>query len=93
MEQEESRKIPTKTQKLYSLCKNTVAILITLVALIPIIYLLGSDDSVYPNRPLFAAYADNPYFQGKLAEIQTALNSSFIVNLHWQGEKKESSDW
>lgn len=65
-----------------------MALIITLVALVPIVYLLGSDDTIYPSRPLFAAYAEDVYFQTKVTEIQTALNSSLIVNLYWQGDKK-----
>lgn len=68
-----------------------MALIITLVALVPIVYLLGSDDAIYPSRLLFAAYAEDAYFQGKVSEIQTALNSSLIVNLYWQGEKKDNS--
>lgn len=62
-----------------------------MVALVPIVYLLGSDDTIYPSKPLFAAYEKDAYFQTKVTEIQTALNSSLIVNLYWQGEKKENS--
>lgn len=43
-----------------------MTLIITLVALVPIVYLLGSDDAIYPPRPLFAAYAEDAYFQTKV---------------------------
>jgi hypothetical protein len=45
--------LPSKKQKVYTLCKNLIAVAITLIALIPIIYILGSDQVLYPSRPLF----------------------------------------
>jgi hypothetical protein len=80
----EARNLPSKKQKVYILFKNFIALAITLIALVPIVYLLGFDESIYPSRPLFSAYANDGYFQSKLAEIQSALNSSVIVNLHSQ---------
>lgn len=61
--------LPSKKQKVYTLCKNLIALAITFIALIPIIYILGSDQVLYPSRPLFSAYAEDPYFQAKIAEI------------------------
>ena len=61
--------LPSKKQKVYNLCKNFIALTITVIVLVPIIYILGSDDSLYPSRPLFSAYAEDPYFQAKIAEI------------------------
>jgi hypothetical protein len=69
-------------------------VLITLVALIPIVYLLGSDDSHFPTRPLFAAYAQDAYFQARVAEVEAALNASQVVNLHALGlEKRGKVEW
>lgn len=48
--------------KLYLFCRNTITILLTIAALIPFIYLLGSDESFYSEKPLYEAYAKSPYF-------------------------------
>lgn len=70
--------------KLYLFCRNTITILITIAVMIPFIYLLGSDESFYSEKPLYEAYAKNPYFSAKVSEVEAALNSSLIVNIYSQ---------
>ena len=36
--------------------------MLTIAVMIPFIYLLGSDESFYAQKPLYEAYAKNPYF-------------------------------
>jgi hypothetical protein len=89
---EQNSKPKSKKMRVYSCCRSLCTIAATVLLLIPIVYLLGSDESFYSQKPLYAAYAQDAYFQSKVAEVQAALNSSLFVNLHPQeaDDKKET---
>ena len=59
----------SKKYKLDSICKSLVSIFLTFLLMLPIIYLIGIDESFHNNRPLYSAYTKDKYFQEKIAEV------------------------
>lgn len=81
----------SKKSKLYSICKNLISIFLTFLLLLPVIYLIGIDESFHNNRPLYSAYTKDKYFQSKIAEVQSALNTTNIVNVFVAAEKEDKA--
>lgn len=70
--------------RVYSCCRTSITLLLTLLATIPLIYLLAGDETYQPAQPLFPLYAANPNLTHHLHHIHTLLHQkdTLAINLH-----------